>query len=179
MTMVGFFRCLRVPITEFDKSIVDFPNIKRFPGGASNDMNPNLQDPANPVPLMDIHKVVRTIGLGDSIRQPIVRTRGPSLQRRSPLVAGLDDRFRRICRRQPPGWKPSWSVRSLGSAPPKSDEQRDRACLCPCNALRWPIPGPVAAAGERHRNIEGNREPGDAAHHLAAALRGGFPGWHI
>ena len=52
-------------ILEFDKSIVDFPNIKRFPGGASNDMNPNLQDPANPVPLMDIHKVVKTIGLGD------------------------------------------------------------------------------------------------------------------
>ena len=25
-------------IVEFDKSIVDFPNIKRFPGGASNDM---------------------------------------------------------------------------------------------------------------------------------------------
>ena len=44
---------------EFDKSIVDFPNIKRFPGGASNDMSPNLQHPANPVPLMDIHKLVQ------------------------------------------------------------------------------------------------------------------------
>jgi hypothetical protein len=52
-------------ILEFDKSIVDFPNIKRFPGGASNDMNPNLQNPANPLPLMDIKKVVRTIGMGD------------------------------------------------------------------------------------------------------------------
>ena len=50
---------------EFDKSIVDFPNIKRFPGGASNDMNPNLQNSANPLPLMDIKKVVRTIGMGD------------------------------------------------------------------------------------------------------------------
>jgi hypothetical protein len=40
-------------------------NIKRFPGAASNDMNPNLQDPANPLPLMDIHKLVRTIGMGD------------------------------------------------------------------------------------------------------------------
>ena len=29
---------LSVPIMEFDKSIVDFPSIKRFPGGASNDM---------------------------------------------------------------------------------------------------------------------------------------------
>ena len=32
-----------IPLMEFDKSIVDFPNIKRFPGGASNDMQPNLQ----------------------------------------------------------------------------------------------------------------------------------------
>ena len=45
-----------IPLTEFDKSIVDFPNIKRFPGGASNDMSPNLQDPANPLPLMDLTK---------------------------------------------------------------------------------------------------------------------------
>ena len=52
-------------IMEFDKSIVDFPSIKRFPGGASNDMTPDLQNPANPVPLMDIHKVIKTIGMGD------------------------------------------------------------------------------------------------------------------
>ena len=52
-------------IMEFDKSIVDFPNMKRFPGGASNDMNPNLQNPANPLPLMDIHKLAATIGAGD------------------------------------------------------------------------------------------------------------------
>ena len=56
---------ISVPIVEFDKSVVDFPSIKRFPGGASDDMVPNLQNTANPVPLMDIHKVVRTIGLGD------------------------------------------------------------------------------------------------------------------
>ena len=30
---------ITLPIMEFDKSIVDFPNIKRFPGGASNDMS--------------------------------------------------------------------------------------------------------------------------------------------
>ena len=54
-----------IPLMEFDKSIVDFPNIKRFPGGASNDMKPNLQDPANPVPLMDIHKAIQVIGEGD------------------------------------------------------------------------------------------------------------------
>jgi hypothetical protein len=28
-------------------------------------MTPDLQNPANPVPLMDIKKVVKTIGLGD------------------------------------------------------------------------------------------------------------------
>jgi hypothetical protein len=54
-----------VPMIEFDKSVVDFPNIKRFPGGASNDIVPNLQNPGNPVPLMDIHKLVRIIGEGD------------------------------------------------------------------------------------------------------------------
>jgi hypothetical protein len=32
---------------------------------ASNDMNPNLQNTANPLPFMDIHKLVKTIGLGD------------------------------------------------------------------------------------------------------------------
>ena len=35
------------------------------PGGASDDMVPNLQDSANPLPLMDIKKVVRTIGGAD------------------------------------------------------------------------------------------------------------------
>ena len=50
---------------EFDKSIVDFPNIKRFPGGASNDMSPDLQHPENPLPLMDIQKLVNTIGAAD------------------------------------------------------------------------------------------------------------------
>jgi hypothetical protein len=53
---------IAVPVMEFDKSIVDFPNIKRSPGGASNDENPNLQDPQNPLPLMDIHKVINVIG---------------------------------------------------------------------------------------------------------------------
>ena len=30
-----------------------YPNIKRFPGGASDDLLPNLQNPANPVPALD------------------------------------------------------------------------------------------------------------------------------
>ena len=49
-------------LIEFDKSIVDFPNIKRVPGGASNDQIPNLQNPENPVPNMDLTKPRRTGG---------------------------------------------------------------------------------------------------------------------
>ena len=41
------------PLIAFDKSIIEFPSIQRFPGGASNDLQPNLQDPSNPVPALD------------------------------------------------------------------------------------------------------------------------------
>jgi hypothetical protein len=44
---------------------LDYPNIKRDRDGASNNMSPNLQDPANRLPLMDIHKVARIIGAAD------------------------------------------------------------------------------------------------------------------
>ena len=33
--------------------IVRYPSINRFPGGASNDLVPDLQHPENPVPLVD------------------------------------------------------------------------------------------------------------------------------
>jgi arylsulfatase A-like enzyme len=56
---------IAIPIGEFDNSIVDFPNMKRFPGGASNDTSPDLQHPDNPLPLMDIKKLVRVIGSAD------------------------------------------------------------------------------------------------------------------
>jgi len=36
----------------FDKSVMEFPNIRRFVGGASTDLRPNLQDPSDPVPLL-------------------------------------------------------------------------------------------------------------------------------
>jgi len=39
-------------IIDFDKSIIQYPNIKRFPGGASNDLVPDLQHPDNPLPLL-------------------------------------------------------------------------------------------------------------------------------
>jgi arylsulfatase len=52
-------------ILEFDASVVKYPSIKRFPGGASNDLVPNLQHPENPLPLMDLSKPVRVKGGGD------------------------------------------------------------------------------------------------------------------
>ena len=39
-------------ILDFDKSVMQFPNIKRVPGGASTDLIPDLQHPDNPVPLL-------------------------------------------------------------------------------------------------------------------------------
>jgi arylsulfatase len=44
---------LDLPLQEFNKSIIKYPSIKRFPGGASTDLLPNLQNPANPVPALD------------------------------------------------------------------------------------------------------------------------------
>jgi hypothetical protein len=49
----GWALALVEPVmVEFDKSIMKFPNIQRFVGGASNDLIPNLQNPSNPVPLL-------------------------------------------------------------------------------------------------------------------------------
>jgi arylsulfatase len=39
-------------ILDFDKSIIKYPNIQRSPGGASNDLVPNLQNPQNPLPVL-------------------------------------------------------------------------------------------------------------------------------
>jgi hypothetical protein len=52
-------------IVEFDKSVVKYPSIKRYPGGASNDLIPDLQHPENPVPLVDPTKVPKVTGTGD------------------------------------------------------------------------------------------------------------------
>ena len=39
-------------IIDFDKSIMKYPNITRYVGGASNDLVPDLQHPENRVPLL-------------------------------------------------------------------------------------------------------------------------------
>ena len=47
----GWVLALVEPVVlEFDKTIVKYPNIKRYPGGASNDIMPNLQTRKTPCP---------------------------------------------------------------------------------------------------------------------------------
>jgi hypothetical protein len=51
----GWVLALIVPaVMEFNKSIVEYPSIRRTPGGASTDWRPDLQRPDNPVPLLDM-----------------------------------------------------------------------------------------------------------------------------
>jgi arylsulfatase A-like enzyme len=52
------------PLIAFDQSIIKYPNIRRFPGGASDDLRPNLQNPSNPVPAMDPAKPPRVKASG-------------------------------------------------------------------------------------------------------------------
>jgi arylsulfatase len=52
---------LDLPLQEFNRSIVKYPNIKRFPGGASTDLLPNLQNPENPVPALDANNPARQL----------------------------------------------------------------------------------------------------------------------
>ena len=48
-------------LVDFDKSIMKYPSIKRSPGGASNDLLPNLQHPENPVPALDPNKMPKAV----------------------------------------------------------------------------------------------------------------------
>jgi arylsulfatase len=51
-------------ILDFDNSIMKYPNIKRFPGGASNDLVPNLQHPEDPLPLLKGSPGMKVHGAG-------------------------------------------------------------------------------------------------------------------
>jgi arylsulfatase len=51
-------------LVAFDKSIMKYPSIKRFPGGASNDLVPNLQHPENPVPAIDPKNMPKALPSG-------------------------------------------------------------------------------------------------------------------
>ena len=58
----GWVLSLIYPVVlEFDASIAKYPSLKRFPGGASNDLIPNLQHPENPVPLVDPTKPIKAV----------------------------------------------------------------------------------------------------------------------
>ena len=48
-------------LMEFDKSIMQYPSIQRFPGGASNDLIPDLQHPKNPLPLLDPKNLPKSV----------------------------------------------------------------------------------------------------------------------
>ena len=49
----GWIGALVFPVMiAFDQSIMKYPSIKRFPGGASTDLIPDLQHPENPAPLL-------------------------------------------------------------------------------------------------------------------------------
>ncbi|MBV8111707.1 MAG: hypothetical protein JO012_18270, partial [Hyphomicrobiales bacterium] len=45
------FSLLQPVMVDFDKSIIKYPSISRFLGGASNDLVPDLQHPNDPLPL--------------------------------------------------------------------------------------------------------------------------------
>ena len=61
----GWALALIYPVVmEFNKSIVDYPSIKRSPGGASNDWRPNLQNPTNPLPFINMKNPPNIKGAG-------------------------------------------------------------------------------------------------------------------
>jgi arylsulfatase len=48
-------------LVDFDKTIMKYPSIQRFPGGASNDLVPDLQHPKNPVPSLDPNNMPKAV----------------------------------------------------------------------------------------------------------------------
>ncbi len=52
-------------LLEFDKSLMKYPSIQRFPGGASNDLIPDLQHPKNPLPLLDPNNLPKAVPSSD------------------------------------------------------------------------------------------------------------------
>jgi hypothetical protein len=52
-------------LMQFDQSLIKYPSIQRFPGGASNDLIPDLQHPKNPLPLLGPGKMPNAIPASD------------------------------------------------------------------------------------------------------------------
>jgi arylsulfatase len=51
-------------LTRFDESIIKYPSIERYPGGASNDLIPDLQHPKNPLPLLQPGNMPKAVPSG-------------------------------------------------------------------------------------------------------------------
>jgi arylsulfatase A-like enzyme len=51
-------------ILDFNKTIIKYPSIARYLGGASNDLIPDLQHPENPLPLLKDKQVPTHVGNG-------------------------------------------------------------------------------------------------------------------
>ena len=61
----GWALSLLFPVlVEFDKSVVKYPSIKRYPGGASTDLIPNLRRPDDPMPQLKGATLPKGIGGG-------------------------------------------------------------------------------------------------------------------
>jgi arylsulfatase len=52
-------------LANFDQTIIKYPSIQRFPGGASNDLIPDLQHPKNPLPLLEPGKMPNAVPSAD------------------------------------------------------------------------------------------------------------------
>ena len=94
-TTAGSLALIAPVMIEFDKTIMKFPNIRRFVGGASTDLVPNLQDPERSGPAAEEadrearraarrrrrRLIVRSLhderrgGLGRPFRLPLVKSR--------------------------------------------------------------------------------------------------------
>jgi arylsulfatase A-like enzyme len=51
-------------ILDFNRTIIKYPSIARYLGGASNDLIPDLQHPENPLPLLKDKQVPQVVGNG-------------------------------------------------------------------------------------------------------------------
>ena len=52
-------------LMQFDESIIKYPSIQRSPGGASNDLIPDLQHPKNPLPLLEPGNMPKAVPSSD------------------------------------------------------------------------------------------------------------------
>ena len=123
-------------ILDFDKSIMKYPNIRRFPGGASNDLMPDLQHPENPLPILKDQKEPH-VGGGRRLIRGYRQKRGgwlrppPFPSRRRRHDEGIRYDIRRRCRMADAASAGScWSLRLRSAMPPRPAPTRRRRPAC-------------------------------------------------